>query len=121
MRVSNSLALGLGLAKLSEAAYSLQDDYSVDSFFSMFEFFTDTDPTNGYVDYVDQSTASSAGLINTDNDQVYIGVDSTTTLTSSSSGRQSVRLSSTATYTHALVILDLDHMPNSACGSWPAL
>lgn len=45
-----------GLVSLSCAGYTLQDDYTSD-FFSMFDFFTDDDPTNGYVNYVDQTTA----------------------------------------------------------------
>lgn len=36
-------------------------------------------------------------------------------------GRDSVRLTSKASYTHGLVIIDLAHMPGSVCGSWPAL
>lgn len=78
-----------------------------------------SDPTNGYVNYVDRSTASRAGLISTSGGSFYIGVDSTNI--SSSSGRQSVRLESARTYQHGLVILDLAHMPGSVCGSWPAL
>ena len=35
-------------------------------------------------------------------------------------GRNSVRLTSTKQYTHGLVVLDLEHMPGSACGLWPA-
>jgi hypothetical protein len=71
------------------------------------------------VSYVDRSTASSGGLISTSGNSVYIGVD--TKNTASSPGRQSVRLESTNTYTHGLVILDLEHMPGSVCGTWPAL
>ena len=36
-------------------------------------------------------------------------------------GRQSVRLTSKASYQHALIIVDLAHMPGSICGTWPAL
>ena len=78
-----------------------------------------TDPTSGYVSYVDKSTASTNGLISTSGGSVYIGVDHTNT--ASSPGRQSVRLTSTSTYNHGLVILDLEHMPGSVCGTWPAL
>ncbi|KXG54560.1 Concanavalin A-like lectin/glucanase, subgroup [Penicillium griseofulvum] len=109
--------LGL-LAHVSSAAYTLRDDYGTsDSFFDRFKFFTDRDPTNGYVSYVDRNTASANGLINTGNG-VYIGVDHSTTATNP--GRKSVRLESTTTYRHGLVILDLAHMPGSVCGSWPA-
>lgn len=77
------------------------------------------DPTHGYVNYVDQNTAQSSNLYKVQNGQVLIGVDSTNV--ASGRGRNSVRLTSNAAYTHGLVILDLAHMPGSACGSWPAL
>jgi hypothetical protein len=70
------------------------------------------------VSYLDRSSASSGGLIKSGN-SVYVGVD--TVNTASSPGRSSVRLESTNTYTHGLVILDLNHMPGSVCGTWPAL
>lgn len=100
------------------AAYSLKDDYTADNFFEKFTFFTDDDPTHGYVDYISQSAASSAGLINTNNNQVYMGVDSENV--ASGRGRKSVRITSNAVYNHALIILDLEHMPASTCGTWPA-
>lgn len=79
----------------------------------------DTDPTHGYVDYVDENTAESAGLIYASGNATYVGVDSSNV--ASGSGRKSVRLTSTASYTHGLFVLDLAHMPGSVCGSWPAL
>ncbi|KAJ5996062.1 hypothetical protein N7522_007722 [Penicillium canescens] len=121
MHVLSTLLPAVGLlAQLSAAKYSLKDDYgSTDSFFDKFNFFTDSDPTNGFVSYVDRDTASSGGLINASSSNgVYIGVDHSNT--ASDPGRQSVRLESTNTYTHGLVILDLAHMPGSACGTWPA-
>lgn len=36
-------------------------------------------------------------------------------------GRQSVRITSNASYKHGLIILDLAHMPGGICGTWPAL
>ncbi|OJZ92578.1 glycoside hydrolase family 16 protein, partial [Aspergillus luchuensis CBS 106.47] len=111
-------ALGL-TAQLSSAAYTLQDEYSGDSFFDGFTFFTGADPTNGFVDYVDEATAQSNGYISTSGDApVYMGVDHTNI--AGSSGRQSVRISSDATYNHGLFILDLGHMPGGVCGTWPA-
>lgn len=103
---------------LTHAAYTLKDDYTPSTFFSKFTFFTDDDPTHGFVDYQSQSAAQSANLINTNNNQIYMGVDSTSTATGR--GRKSVRITSNAVYNHALIILDLDHMPGSICGVWPA-
>lgn len=47
-----------------------------------------------------------------------MGVDSTNV--ASGRGRNSVRLTSKASYNTGLVILDLAHMPGSICGTWPA-
>ncbi|KAJ9634856.1 uncharacterized protein PV06_05774 [Exophiala oligosperma] len=116
--LSRSLIALAGLISLSTAGYVLEDDYSGDQFFSMFDFFTDRDPTNGYVTYVDQTTAQSNNLISTTNGSIYMGVDHSNV--ASGLGRNSVRLTSTKSYTHGLIILDLNHMPGGVCGTWPA-
>jgi len=67
-----------------------------------------------------QSAAQSDGLYKTINGQVFIGVDNTTTLSPTGTGRNSVKIMSNDAYTHALVIADLAHIPASECGSWPA-
>lgn len=84
----------------------------------MFDFFEDTDPTGGYVNYISQSQAESEGLFSADNGTVYIGVDTKNAATGR--GRNSVRISSKKSYNHGLIILDLEHMPGGECGSWPA-
>lgn len=43
-----SLFASLVLARLSIAGYTIEDDYSTDKFFDMFDFFTDSDPTHGF-------------------------------------------------------------------------
>ncbi|CAG8059920.1 unnamed protein product [Penicillium olsonii] len=131
-----SILPALGFASLASAKYTLHEDYGTNSsFFDKFDFFTvrrsqttlegwtnsnqDSDPTNGYVDYVSRNVAESKGLINASTSNgVYIGVDHSNT--ASKPGRKSVRLESTSTYQHGLVILDLAHMPGSVCGTWPA-
>lgn len=118
MFTSTTLLALSGLACLSNAGYTLQDDYSASNFFSMFDFFTADDPTHGYVNYVDQNTAQSDGLIKNTNGGIYMGVDSTNVATGR--GRNSVRITSKNTYNSGLVILDLAHMPGSVCGTWPA-
>lgn len=112
------ISLVVGLVSFSRAGYVLEDDYTSDQFFSMFDFFTDADPTHGYVTYVDQNTAQSGGLISTNGGSVYMGVDHSNV--ASGSGRNSVRLTSKKTYTKGLIVLDLAHMPGSICGIWPA-
>ncbi|KAL7272357.1 hypothetical protein RUND412_004838 [Rhizina undulata] len=95
----------------------LQESYTPDNFFSKFNFYTGADPTNGFVQYIDQSSAESQGIIRTDYSSVYIGVDFVNT---APSGRQSVRLESTARFQHGLFLLDVSHMPGGICGTWPA-
>ncbi|KAH0253932.1 endo-1,3(4)-beta-glucanase, partial [Aureobasidium melanogenum] len=103
---------------LSIAGYVLQDDYNSAAFFDMFDFFTYSDPTHGFVQYIDQGTAWNTGLISNSNDKVYIGVDHTNV---QPNGRPSIRLTSKNAYNSGtLVILDLEHMPGNACGAWPA-
>ncbi|KAG9792246.1 Endo-1,3(4)-beta-glucanase [Exophiala dermatitidis] len=117
MRVSIP-TLTLLAATTATASYVLEDDYSSSSFAFMFDFYTDDDPTNGYVNYISQDEATSSGLYKLDNGAVYMGVDNTNT--ASGRGRNSIRISSKKTYNHGLIILDLAHMPAGACGTWPA-
>lgn len=87
------------------------------TFFNKFTFWTDSDPTHGFVQYVNQSTAANTGLISSSASNVYLGVDYKNV---QPYGRPSVRLTSTKTYDAGLIILDLQHMPGSICGAWPA-
>jgi len=77
-----------------------------------------SDPTHGYVTFVDQPTAVRESLIRSDDNQVYIGVDSTNV--AMGTGRNSIRITSNKSYNHGLFILDLAHMPGGICGTWPA-
>lgn len=77
------------------------------------------DPTAGYVDYVDQTTATNNGYINNNNSLVYMGVDSTNVATGA--GRDSVRITSNAAYNYGLFALDVSHMPGGICGTWQVL
>jgi hypothetical protein len=100
------------------SGYTLKAKYDSTNFFSQFSFFTGGDPTHGYVNYLSQSAAQSAGLINTNGGQVYMGVDYATL--NPSNGRGSVRVSSNTAYTHGVFIADIAHMPAAICGTWPA-
>ena len=128
------LLIGASLFQTGLASnYQLVEDYSGSNFFNKMSFFTGSDPTNGYVTYVNQATAQSQGLINTNvcassarptmltdqNGNVYIGVDHTNI--ASGSGRNSVRVTSTRSYTHMLVVANFGNMPGGTCGTWPAL
>ncbi|KAF2742642.1 glycoside hydrolase family 16 protein [Sporormia fimetaria CBS 119925] len=112
----STLLSGCALFHLSIAGYVLQDDYMKD-FYGNFEFWTEKDPTNGFVQYVDQYTAEDMGLLNsTYGDAVSFGVDSTNI---TPNGRPSIRITSKKAYNTGLVVLDVEHMP-VGCGTWPA-
>lgn len=100
--------------------YQLEERYSGNNFFDAFNFFTDADPTHGFVTYVSESAASEQGLISVRSNEVYMGVDSKAVLNPGGAGRHSVRIESKKTWTHGLFVADLSHMPGGACGSWPA-
>ncbi len=101
-------------------AYELSASMKGDTFLDYFNFFTDDDPTHGYVNYVDQSTAMANNYTSIErNGNVYLGVDHSNVVSSGSRGRDSIRLESKVSYTTGLFILDLDHMP-FGCAVWPA-
>ncbi|RDW92231.1 hypothetical protein BP5796_01625 [Coleophoma crateriformis] len=124
-------ALALACAGTASATqqYTIQDTYSGSNFFDMFSFFTDNDPSSGFVDYKSKADAlayevngAAQPLIKSlPNNQSYFGVDSVTNLANSNvRGRASVRLQSSNIYNHGLFIADIAHMPASVCGTWPA-
>jgi hypothetical protein len=108
---------------------------SGNNFFSGWNFFTGSDPTNGVVQYVDQGTAvrmlpfaikttsrdsipqQSSGLISINSaGNAVMRVDTTPQV---SGNRPSVRIQTQFSFTGGLVILDSVHMP-TGCGTWPA-
>ncbi|KAH8595032.1 concanavalin A-like lectin/glucanase domain-containing protein [Bisporella sp. PMI_857] len=105
--------------RLAAASYHLVDSYTASNFYSSWDFFQGSDPTHGYVNYRSQADAQSIGLVNTNNNQIYMGVDWTTT-NPGSPGRGSVRVTTKKAYTHGLFIADIAHMPGAICGVWPA-
>lgn len=127
MTSSFSLSAGslfmLGLASLAAAApdYKLVENWQGKNFLDYFNFHTGSDPTNGFVTYLNKGSAEDAGLVKyTDSGSVYIGVDHKTKLSSSGPGRNSVRIGSKKYYDKSLIVADIAHMPGSACGTWPA-
>lgn len=79
----------------------------------------DSDPTGGFVQYVNKSYAAANDLIGIKEDRIYVGVDHKNKYDVHGPGRPSVRLHSKKAYNHGLFILDLNHMP-VGCGTWPA-
>jgi hypothetical protein len=117
-------ALGLlSTAALTRAAtYTQTDVYDPTNFFQEFTFFSDRDPTNGFVQYATPQQADSTGLAGFANGGIYLGTDHSNTTTS---GRASTRVTSTKSYTKGLFLADIAHMPAGvgpagSCGLWPA-
>ncbi|KAL9082977.1 MAG: hypothetical protein Q9165_008705 [Trypethelium subeluteriae] len=84
------------------------------------------DPTNGSVNYLSLADAMSSGIVNTNNNEVYLGVDSTNKAgfrdnSTTIHGRDSIRLESKDTWNFGIMIADFAHMPGTACGVWPSL
>jgi hypothetical protein len=108
------------LSVASATSYGLVNNYDGSNWASGFQFFDDPDPTAGYVNYLSESAASGAGLYKTVGSQVYMGVDNTTN-NPAAPGRNSVRVSTSQTWTYGLFVWDLAHVPDSICSVWPAL
>lgn len=105
--------------ELATASYVSKYTFNSANFYSSFNFFTGSDPTHGFVSYQSQAAAQAQGLVNTNNGQIYLGVDHTT-VNPGGSGRNSVRVTSNQAFTHGLFIADIAHMPGDICGVWPA-
>lgn len=113
--------LALLASPVNARSYSLVETWQGKNFLDYFNFHVGSDPTNGYVNYLDKDHAESAGLYKvTDNGSVYLGVDHVAKLDPNGKGRDSVRVGSKKFYDKSLVIADIAHMPGSACGTWPA-
>jgi hypothetical protein len=110
-----SLLLASTCVSVAQAIYSIQTDYTGAKFFDGFDFFTDADPTNGNVKFLDETTANATGLagfldLGNGASAIYMAADSTS-IVPENSGRSSVRVSSQQTFQHGLVIIDIQHMP----------
>ncbi|KAF1836674.1 hypothetical protein BDW02DRAFT_587192 [Decorospora gaudefroyi] len=115
MRFS-TLTSAAALFELSIAGYVLEDDYMTD-FYGSFDFFTGADPTEGFVQFVDEATAKQTNLINSSiTTGASWGVD---IQNQTPDGRPSMRIESKKTYDSGLIVLDVAHMP-FGCGTWPA-
>ncbi|KAF7714886.1 Endo-1,3(4)-beta-glucanase [Penicillium ucsense] len=98
--------------------YRLKDTYQGTSFFDGFKYFSDTDPTNGFVVYVSRDVTQDQNLTYASDHSAVLRVDATTPR--ALAGRKSVRVESIATYDTGLFIFDIIHTPYG-CGTWPAL
>lgn len=106
--------------------YQLVNSYTGADFFTGWSFWDQPDPTNGFVNYTNQTVASASGLAGfiynnaTGEETAYLGVDSQTM--NPAAGRASVRISSEQTWNAGgLFVADVRHTPQGICGTWPAL
>ncbi|CAI7617923.1 unnamed protein product [Penicillium bialowiezense] len=104
----------------SKLDYALKDTYSGTDFFDNFEYFTDADPANGFVQYISRANAKWLNLTYASSESAVLKVDTTLSGTQAASGRQSVRITSNNTYADGLFVFDILHTPYG-CGTWPAL
>ncbi|RKF65248.1 putative endo-1,3-beta-glucanase [Golovinomyces cichoracearum] len=107
------------VASITTVPYKLDTYYAGEEFFDGWEFFNNSDPTHGYVQYVSQKEAQLMGIIDTN--PAYIGVDRWNYYDPLSNGRKSVRITTKKSWTRGLFIADLLHVPKSVCGVWPAV
>lgn len=98
--------------------YNLVDEYSGPTFFNQFNYFTEEDPTKGFVIYVNETTATRLNLTHATESSAILRVDAQTR--NAKHGRNSVRIESKKTYDEGLFIFDIIHTP-FGCGTWPAL
>lgn len=107
----------------TKLSYSLADEYSGDTFFDQFDYFTGYDPAEGFVHYVPKEQAETLNLTYASSSTAVLRVDTSVGPGSSpdaSTGRFSVRLESKKQYGEGLFIFDVKHSPYG-CGTWPAL
>ncbi|PHH78426.1 hypothetical protein CDD80_6931 [Ophiocordyceps camponoti-rufipedis] len=126
VRLTNLLLL-TGTAAAS--VYNLQQVVNSTNFNTEFEFLTKgRDPEQPYDDnkswvrYQSLADALAKNLTNTNDGQIYLGVDHTNKLPlDTPGGRDTFRVQSTKTYNKGLFIMRYSHMPKPVCGSWPAV
>ncbi|GFF67597.1 probable endo-1,3(4)-beta-glucanase NFIA_089530 [Aspergillus lentulus] len=119
--IASSLVSATALEARQSQTYQLAESWQGESFINDWNFFNGADPTNGYVTYVNQSFAEQSGLVKvTQSGSFYMGVDYESTLNPNGPGRESVRIETKNYYTEGLCVIDIEHMPGSICGTWPA-
>jgi hypothetical protein len=105
------------LSPTATSPWKLIDSHSGSNFFDGWDFDTGADPTHGTVDFIDQSTARSAGLLEINSaGNAIMRVETTPSV---SGNRKSIRITTQTAFNGGLVIMDAVHMP-TGCGVWPA-
>lgn len=116
---TGSASSGMSPAATSVPAspWKLTQSSSGQSFFNGWTWYTDPDPTNGIVQYVDQNTAFGNNLASINNaGNAIMKVETTPKV---SGNRMSVRITTGYSFNGGLIVMDAVHMP-TGCGIWPA-
>jgi len=117
---SRTTCLLLLTTLVSGAVYNISDTYQGSAFLDQFDYFTDDDPTHGYVNYVDKPTALANDLVQVSGTNFTLRADDQAVPSASARGRDSVRITSQKSYTTHVSIYNVAHMPKG-CGTWPAI
>jgi hypothetical protein len=96
-------------AMAAASTYVLKDNFTKGNFFDNFYFMNATDPSKGYVEYVNQTMARELNLYNHHKGENWMFVDNTTI--AALPGRKSVRIQSNNIYNQGLFIFDVNHIP----------
>ncbi|TFK81990.1 glycoside hydrolase family 16 protein [Polyporus arcularius HHB13444] len=113
------LPLAALLMRSASANFFLADSYVGHDFLQSWTWETFDDPTHGRVNYLDQATALASNLTFASDDKFIMRADSQNIVDPNGRGRGSVRIKSNKAYDEAVVVLDLQHMPEG-CATWPA-
>lgn len=117
---SRSRHRGHAASKLSaRKTYSVADWYEGQAFLDSWNFYSNSDPTNGMVNYQSKEDAVSKNLAYVQDDGTFVMTVDDSTWLSSGSYRDSVRISSQKSYNQGLFIADIYVMPHG-CSVWPA-
>ncbi|KAG9312761.1 glycoside hydrolase family 16 protein [Chiua virens] len=119
---TNSLFFLSSLARsaLAGGTYTICDRIVGEGFYDAFNFEAIPDPTDGRVNYVNETTAKSLNLTYAAFDTFIMRADDTTVLSPTGPGRNSVRIRTNNQYTTHVAVFDMPHMPQG-CGTWPAV
>ncbi|RPD78818.1 hypothetical protein L226DRAFT_521027 [Lentinus tigrinus ALCF2SS1-7] len=101
------------------ANFLLADTYIGRDFLQSWTWETFDDPTHGRVNYIDQPTALASNLTFASDDKFVMRADFQNVVQPPARGRNSIRIRSNKAYDEAVVVLDLQHMPEG-CSTWPA-
>nr|BAM29293.1 GPI-anchored 1,3-beta-glucanase [Ustilago esculenta] len=115
--VAAVVAVGALVSSVSAANWTQTAVIRGNDFFDDFDWFTDTDPTHGLVNYQSRRNAISQNLSFVDGEGHFVMAVSTVPV--ALEGRNSVRITSKNSYADGVYVLNVTHVP-TGCATWPA-